>query len=225
MPEEKLDTAHEYWDQWWGDAKSRPAWSDPDPAVTGFMEVLAGRGAKRILDVGAGIGRHALAYAAFGFEVVAVDASQTGLSEIARSAADRGLQIEILEAPFSELPVEDASFDHVLAWNVLYHGDHTTVSGAYEECRRVLRTNGTFQVTMLSKRNRAFGVGTEIRPDTFVDENSEGDKDHPHFYVDASGATRMLADRGFEVLSLTDVDQRPPGAFHWVALAEAVGRP
>ena len=34
----------------------------------------------------------------------------------------------------------------------------------------------------------------------------------------------MLADCGFDVFSLIDVDQAPPGAaFHWAILAEVIG--
>jgi ubiquinone/menaquinone biosynthesis C-methylase UbiE len=223
MTPEQLDTAHEYWDEWWGEAKTRSRWTEADLAVTAFIPVLQARGAKQVMDVGTGIGRHALAYARGGFDVTATDASSTGLEELVRSAAAQNLDVEVHEARFTELPVEDASKDHVLAWNVLYHGDGDVVQKAFNECRRVLRSDGTFQLTMLSKRNRAFGIGNEVRPDTFVDESSKGDKDHPHFYVDAEGLTRMLADSGFAVISLVDVDQGPPeGAFHWVTLAEAV---
>jgi hypothetical protein len=74
---------------------------------------------------------------------------------------------------------------------------------------------------MLSKRNHAFGIGREIRSDTFVDDTSTGDKDHPHFYVDALALCGLLAARGLDVMSMEDVDQRPPGGWHWTVLAEA----
>jgi tellurite methyltransferase len=215
-----LDTAHEFWDEWWREAKTRSRWSDPDPVVMRLLPALEERGARTVLDVGTGIGRHALAYSRAGFEVLATDASATGLEELRRSAASENLRIEVLNAPFTELPVPDCSVDHVLAWNVLYHGDGEIVAGAFNECRRVLKNDGTFQLTMLSKRNRSFGVGVEVRPDTFVDETSKGDKEHPHFYVDAEGLTRMLSRAGFAVWSAFDVDQNPPGAFHWTVLAE-----
>jgi tellurite methyltransferase len=222
MEPTRLDTAHEYWDEWWGDAKGRAVWSDPEPAVTGYIPFLHERSAGAVLDVGTGIGRHALAYARDGFEVTAVDASTTGLEQLELSAKDQSLKVKTHVATFSELPLPDSSFDHVLAWNVLYHGDGDLVSAAFRECRRVLRRCGTFQLSMLSKRNRAYGVGEEIREDTFVDKSSKGDKDHPHFYTDAAGLTRLLSETGFETLSLRDVDQRPVGAFHWEVFSEAL---
>jgi 2-polyprenyl-3-methyl-5-hydroxy-6-metoxy-1,4-benzoquinol methylase len=219
MSGERLDTAHEYWDQWWGEAKQRAKWSEPDPAVTSFAQTLLARSAKQVLDVGTGIGRHALYYARLGFEVFATDASATGLDEVTRSADAQGLDVDVRLGPFTELPIEDSSVDHVLAWNVLYHGDGEVVTTALAECRRVLRPNGTLQLTMLSKRHRAFGIGREIRPDTFVDEASRGDKDHPHFYVDAQGLERILGQSGFEIIELIDMDQDPPAGFHWEVLS------
>jgi SAM-dependent methyltransferase len=220
VADEALDTAHQRWDRWWGEVRQRRIWSDPEPAVTELIPLLQARGARRVLDIGAGIGRHTLAFLRAGFEVMATDASRTGLDELRRSArAERHTVVPCL-APFTALPVRDASVDHVLAWNVLYHGDGEIVRAAFHECRRVLRPGGSFQLTMLSKRHRAHGVGRQVRPDTYVDERSAGDKDHPHFYVDAPGLTARLAEAGFDAVSLSDVDQHPPGGFHWVALAE-----
>ena len=39
----------------------------------------------------------------------------------------------------TELPFADATFDHVLAWNVIYHGDETILRRTLHEVRRVLR--------------------------------------------------------------------------------------
>jgi SAM-dependent methyltransferase len=224
MSSEELDTAHEYWDQHWGEADTRDRWSRPERQVSAFIDSLRSRGATRVLDVGAGIGRHSICYARAGLEVTATDASSTGLEELSHIAALEGLHVATRLAKFTELPVADESFDHVLAWNVLYHGDGEVVAEAFRECRRVLRAGGSFQLTMLSKRHRSFRVGKEVRPDTFVDDSSTGDKDHPHFYVDAVGLTGMLADAGFETRSLVDVDQESPNGFHWMALAELCAR-
>ena len=221
MSENRLDTAHEHWDEWWKEAKQRSRWSEAENAVTNLMPVLKARSARKVLDVGTGIGRHALAYARFGFDVIAIDASSTGLDQLVQSATAENLRVDVRLSNFTTLPVEDESADHVLAWNVLYHGDGEIVATALRECRRVLRPGGTLQLTMLSKRHRAFQVGRQVRADTYVDDASKGDKEHPHFYVNAVGLTRRLADAGFDALSIEDVDQDGDRGFHWVVLAEA----
>ncbi|MEX1008035.1 MAG: class I SAM-dependent methyltransferase [Acidimicrobiia bacterium] len=224
MQEERLDTAHQAWDRRWADPTTRASWNQPEPAVTELVPALVARGVRRVVDVGTGIGRHALVFARASFEVVAIDASPTGLAELRREADAQGLRIDTRLAPFTSLPIDDDSIDHVLAWNVLYHGDADVVRTAFSECRRVLHPGGTTQLTMLSKRHRAFGAGREVRPDTFVDDQSAGDKSHPHFYVDATTLTAMLTDAHLEALSVVDIDQQPPGSFHWTVLAEAAVR-
>jgi ubiquinone/menaquinone biosynthesis C-methylase UbiE len=133
----RLDTAYEVWNRWWGEAKERAHWSEPEPAVVTLVDELKARGAERVLDVGTGIGRHAVALARAGLRVTATDASETGLLELARVARDDGLQIDLRLSSFTALPVRDSSVDHVLAWNVLYHGDGDVVRAAFAECRRV----------------------------------------------------------------------------------------
>jgi tellurite methyltransferase len=218
--ERRLDTAHVFWDAWWGGAGEPDA---PEPAVVATLAGLEERGARRVADVGAGAGRHALAFARAGFPVVAVDESETGLEQLAAVARAEGLPVDCRRASFTQLPLTDGYVDHVLAWNVVYHGDRDVVRAAFQECCRVLRPGGTFHVTMLSKRHRTFGVGREVRPDTFVDDAGEVDRAHPHVYVDAATLCRLLHEAGFEPLSIVDVDQHPPGGWHWAVLAEVSG--
>jgi tellurite methyltransferase len=43
-------------------------------------------------------------------------------------------------------------------------------------------------------------------------------KAHPHYYCDLAGLASLFA--GFELLSLTQEEQRRPGSWHWHILAE-----
>jgi len=123
------------------------------------------------------------------------------------------LQVE----DFLDLGFPDQSFDYVLAWNVIYHGDGEVAARVLDNVRRVLRPGCLSQSTMLSKRNTGFGVGQEVACDTYVDASDPGDKGHPPFYCDGRDLIRLHY--GFEVLKLADVAQRP-GAWHWHVLME-----
>lgn len=215
----RLDTAHELWDERWADDAGRAPWTEPEPRVLALMPWLHARGPITVLDLGAGVGRHSLAHARAGDTVVAVDASPTGVAAIAAAARGEQLPVEVRVGTFTEVPIEDGAVDHVLAWNVLYHGDTDIAVRGLRECARVLRPHGTLQVTMLSTRHRAFGAGREIRPNTWVDDASASDKRHPHLYVDAVTLEAMLRRAGFEVRTMVDVDQLPTGSFHWTVLA------
>jgi SAM-dependent methyltransferase len=222
----RTDTAHRAWDLRWGTAEGRAEWLMPDPDVSEVAEELAGRPSPaKALDIGCGVGRHALLFARLGLDTTAVDLAEQGLAEVRRNAEAEDLTIRTLTAPMNELPFAAGSFDYVLAFNVIYHGDPGIVRQTFAEVRRVLVPGGTFQGTMLSKRNAGFGVGTEVAPNTFVrdalDAEDDDDKSHPHFYCNAAELTDLLS--GFELTSLRDVVQRKPGAWHWQFVAERLG--
>jgi hypothetical protein len=80
------------------------------------------------------------------------------------------------------------------------------------EFTRVLVAGGIYVGTMLSKRNRGYGVGREVRPDTFVVDGASDDKVHPHLYVNSRDVLALY--EGFEVLNLRDV-AHAPGTNHW----------
>ncbi len=50
------------------------------------------------------------------------------------------------------------------------------------------------------------------------------DQAHPHSYVDGDALTALLESGGFVVVAMDDVDQEPPGGFHWTVLAEVAPR-
>jgi SAM-dependent methyltransferase len=214
----KTDTAHLAWNSRWATEDGRADWLTPDMDVVELSEaLLAGGKTKRVLDLGCGVGRHALHFARLGFETFAIDMADAGLSEVRSSAADAGLKITTEAAPMTALPFPDGHFDYVLSFNVIYHGDPSIVQQAVSEIRRVLKPGGTYQGTMLSKRNVNYGRGTEIAPNTFIVDNDD-DKDHPHFYCNA-GELVALFD-GFELRTLADKQHKKPGTWHWHLSAE-----
>jgi tellurite methyltransferase len=149
---------------------------------------------------------------------VALDASETAI-EFARAAAEReGLDIDLRLGRMRELPFPDGHFDYVLAYNAIYHGDRDAVQATVREIHRVLRAGGVYQVTMLSRRNKGFGVGNLISAGTFVQPDAGDDKVHPHFYCDA--ADLLALNRPAELLSADDREHAAPGSFHWHCLFE-----
>ncbi|MFN0115128.1 MAG: class I SAM-dependent methyltransferase [Paracoccaceae bacterium] len=214
----QTDTAHLYWNREWqggGDAK----WTTPEPMVTDHARGFA-PGA-RVLDLGAGLGRHALALARMGFAVEALDASPAALDAIGGAARIGGQAVGLHAGMMTALPFPDLSFDHVISWNVIYHGDEEVVRATIAEVARVLKPGGTFLFTMLSARRlpveQARARGRELSPGTWVFDG-DGDKVHPHYFCDAR--TLLVLMPGFEPLFLQDLPHDTPGSWHWHVIAE-----
>lgn len=212
-----MSTAYLDWENRWRTDDGRSDWLDVEADVINLREELTARGTQRVLDLGCGVGRHTRYLAALGLEVYALDASESGLQYAKKTAQGEGLDIDFRIGSMTELPYEDDSFDYVLAWNVIYHGDEAIVCNSIDEIHRVLRTGGIYQGTMLSKRNINYRIGREIAPNTLVGGDTS-DKIHPHYYCNALELVRLFD--GFELLSLVDREQQNPGSYHWHMVAE-----
>lgn len=215
----KTDTAHAYWNDAWNDAAKREDWEQPEDRIAEYAKALAP--SSRVLDLGCGIGRHALMYAAMGHQATGFDAAEDGLAELTRKAASMGLSIETRLGKMDALPFDDGSFDHVLAFNVIYHADEEIMQRTINEIFRILRPGGTYQGTMLTLRGLALtqsklSGGREISRNTWVFEDDEGDKRHPHHFCGSTDVIRLFGD--FDVLRLECdlLEGEPGGRWHLI---------
>lgn len=77
----------------------------PAPWLADQAAVLRARAPGRALDVGCGLGRHALMLAGLGFDVDALDVSEVAVERVARVARERRLPIAAAQADLSARPV------------------------------------------------------------------------------------------------------------------------
>ena len=108
----------------------------------------------RVLDVGAGFGRHVFEFARRGADVVALDYAQ---DEVVETRATLGAMVAageidiarfngVLRGDATKLPFADASFDHVITSEVLEHVQDDVA--AIAEMFRVLKPGGMFAATV-----------------------------------------------------------------------------
>lgn len=118
------------------------------------LRALGLRSGSRVLDVGAGFGRHAYELARQGMRVAAVDFSaaevegtrDTFAAMIGAGEIPAGRFAGALRGDATQLPFAAASFDAVITSEVLEHIPDDT--GALAEMVRVLQPNGVFAATV-----------------------------------------------------------------------------
>ncbi|MEV0585744.1 methyltransferase domain-containing protein [Nonomuraea sp. NPDC050310] len=110
----------------------------------------------RVLDLGCGGGRHAFEVLRRGADVVAFDMDQAELESVKAmflameeaGEAPRGASAETVHGDALEMPFEDASFDRVIAAEILEHIPDDMA--AMRELFRVLKPGGTAAITVPS---------------------------------------------------------------------------
>lgn len=206
----------EAWNQAWNTAEGRKKWLEPDPFVIRAIPKLQEAGIQRVLDLGFGVGRHAMLLAEYGFDVYGIDASENGLAYATEWAKQKGQTLHLTTGDMAHLPFDDGFFDVVLTWNVIYHGLSAYIDQTISEIKRCLKPNGTLVCTLISTKHHRFGIGEEIEPNTFVIPGDE-ETSHPHHYFDQAEINRYLRD--FTLLHCEDVEQGDPDSYHWQILA------
>ena len=164
--------AESNWDSHWVEESKRSFWHEPDRAVINLKNSLDKSEIRDVLDLGCGIGRHALLFAESGFNVTAVDYSQKALNILKQKAIEKNLHIKTIEDSYSEDLFPEESFDLILAYNVIYHGNRDAFKDAIRLVYKWLRPGGLFFFTCPTRRDDKYGNGEEVAPNTYRPLNS-----------------------------------------------------
>lgn len=121
----------------------------------------------RALDLGAGEGRNAIWLAERGWAVTAVDFSEVALQKAQRMAAERNVDIELVQADLTEYRPEPAAFDLVL---LLYiHLPRPEMTTVVEHAAGAVASGGTFLLIGHDRTNLDHGHGGPQSPEVLYD--------------------------------------------------------
>lgn len=149
----------------------------------------------RVLDLGCGNGRILPAAVERGWQIVAADISCHAV-QIAKAAMKGIADTEFLVADAGALPFRDYSFDAVIAWHVLGHGEEKDRMRMIRELKGILNEGGRVFFRGFSWEDMRYGKGTATEPGTFV----RGDGILTHYF--SEGETREMF-REFDTMDLT----------------------
>jgi SAM-dependent methyltransferase len=186
-------------------------WLQPATEIRALLERWKKADYSRLLDVGCGLGRHALLFARAGFSVTGFDLSKSALARLIELAAMERLEVLTCLGDLRKLPFDDGAFDCILAYRSIYHNDFQGLMEAVGEARRVLSPGGEMFANFISKESDYYleGTGATLDPRVRLKEE-EGGAVLPHCYLDETELRRLLA--AFDIRSLSlDAEPETPG--------------
>jgi ubiquinone/menaquinone biosynthesis C-methylase UbiE len=128
----------------------------PDEFVIRFYKVdLRKIGARKVLEIGCGAGRHVYFFRLMGLDVVGTDVAHSAIDFTRRRLEKDGLMdgIELQAANATQIPYPDNSFDGVLAWRFLHVLSPVQAQKCISEILRLLRPGGKVLLGTRSPRS------------------------------------------------------------------------
>src|SRR5437879_8561021 len=176
--------------------------SPPLPEVVEFAEDLKREDARTILDIGCGAGRHSILLGRAGFQVVALDISETALKTLEARLKTASIDnVTPVRHDMLELPFTNDYFDGAICTNVLHHGKLVQIKQATREVHRVMRKGASAFVVALSTADFRRSNGKKLEPNTYVFTEGEERGIIHHFF---SRHELQLCFKEFKVVSFEE---------------------
>jgi tellurite methyltransferase len=132
------------WETYWGNENNLEWWTRPRPEVLEFITSQNPQQRPDVLDLGCGLGRHAVAFAEAGFNITAVDSSETAIAYLRKWAERLSLSMRTKIGDVFKQTLQNDMYDIVLSYNVLHHGYREQFAQAIGYIRTLLRPEGLF---------------------------------------------------------------------------------
>ena len=197
-------------------------WQEPATESYYLINRWLSQNKSDFLDLGCGLGRHAIQFAKAGFNTSGFDLSETSIERTGEYAERAGVKVDLRVGDMLNLPYGDDSFDCIYCRNVISHTDTAGMRKIVSELKRVLRKGGECYLTLGSKQTWGFQQDWPV-----VDENTKirvedgPENGIPHFYADYDLIVDLFKD--FEILKVFQVEdfimkERTTSSYHYHVL-------
>lgn len=149
------------------DEEQEPEVAPEDELLDTVVHILSTAGAYSVLHPGCGIGRWARRLADAGFQVTAFDLASAMVRGAAAAAQASNRAIKYLVDDPSLPTRQTARYDGLFAPNLLHQLGFRERQRTLRLLSKCLRPGGVAVVTVLSTRDKLYGHGREVEPDTF----------------------------------------------------------
>ena len=186
--------------------EDRQQWLTPALETYSFLYRWKEQDKKDFLDLGCGIGRHALLFGEQGFNVNVSDIMPEAVNQNKTLLESENIPCSGRVEDMEHMSFADNSFDCILSWQVINHNDTKGVKQTISEIHRILKPDGEVALTIPSKKTWGFRQDWPV-----VDENTKlnmanpVENNVPHFYTDYDYIKELFKD--FELLKVDEVCQ------------------
>lgn len=199
---------------------SAPWWEEPASEIYPLLTRWQKQEFNRLLDLGCGIGRHAVLFAKNGFKVDASDLSQDGIRKLNNIVKQKNLDITTKVADMLSLPYKDESFDCLIAFHVVYHAEDAGVKKTISEIKRVLKREGEAFITFNSQNSSAYKDqdNKHLTKNTIVKTKGH-EAGISHYYASKDDVEKLLLN--FEIIEFSYKEEYYPdytGAHYFVLI-------
>jgi SAM-dependent methyltransferase len=191
---------------WEWEKTNQSPWLKPTDDAYYLANKWSEQGYKRILDLGAGLGRHSIYFGKHGFDVSALDLSDYGINHLKEWALKEELMIDARVGDMVSLPYEDNYFDCVFAYHSISHTDTEGIKKTINEVERVLRPGGELYTSVCSKATWEFSMSgyPKLDENTVLSKEEGPEYDVPHFYADREDVLNIF--HNFDIERIRHVD-------------------
>ena len=179
----------------WNSVDDKNAWLTPCEESYYYLNKWKSEGRKSVLDLGCGLGRHALLFAKGGFKTTAVDISDEALGTLKGLCREQNVDILCKKADMEALPFADNAFDCIFAMHSAGHTDTAGMKALMSELARVLKPGGAVFMTLCSKETYTYinEAGERIDENTLL-KNEGVERGVPHYFCNAEDIKELFAD-------------------------------
>ena len=193
-------------------------WDTPSEEAYYLAAKWCAEPGKKLLDIGAGIGRHALFFAKQGIEVTALDISSNGLNIIRNKADTMGLTIRTIAADMHSIPLENECFDYIVAYHSIYHTDYSGLTKIIKEMHRLLKKGGEIFLTLLSENDSEFITHHKESDNKTLIKREEEGTFLTHLYLNENDIRQLFHE--FTIIRIKEVKEyfkkQNPCHFHLI---------
>lgn len=155
MPsEENITPTEQQWDNLYKNSMGAPRYPNGHVVRWLFGTFPRQRAADyNLLDLGTGMGRHALLMAREGYQVSGTDVSATSIHQARCWAKEEGLDISFQQASAEHQPFADGTYDGIMSYAVLYYLSKVKFDGTVQEIHRLLKVGGSAFIMIKNDRD------------------------------------------------------------------------